>query len=180
MSVQNEEEQLLPPEADKPVLHEQIETLSKSLAEYQEKAQDSWDRLLRKEAELQNVQKRAQQDIENAKKFAIERFAQDLLQVLDSLEHGVNYAQTGQTAVKDLHDGMVLTQSILKNTMENHAIKEIDPEVGATFDPHFHEAISMQETKEMDPNRIVQVVQKGYVLQSRLLRPARVIVSKAP
>lgn len=160
-------------------LHDQIATLSKALKEAQEKVDNHWDRLLRKEADFQNVQKRAQEDVEKARKFAIERFAGELLEVVDSLEQGLTFAENGKASVEDLIQGMKLTHSVLLNALDKQEVKPINPE-GEVFNPAFHEAISIQETKDVPPNRVVAVVQKGYMLNNRLLRPARVVVSRAP
>jgi molecular chaperone GrpE len=174
------EKQALPPEQDVQELHAQIETLNAALQEESEKAKNNWDRLLRKEAELQNLQRRSQQDVENARKFASEQLASELLQVLDSFEQGLSYGQNNQASLQDLIQGIELTHSVLLKALEKHGVTVIEPKVKDTFNPSFHEAISVLETKEMEPNRIVAVVQKGYMLHNRLLRPARVVVAKAP
>ncbi len=159
-------------------LQQQLETLTQSLKEAQDKAESHWERLLRKEAEYQNGLRRAEQDVENARKFSIEKFAGEMLQVLDSLGQGASYAENGQASVKDLIEGMKLTESVILSVFEKFNITPIDP-LGEAFNPAFHEAISMQETNEVPPNQVVMVVQKGYMLHNRLLRPARVVVSKA-
>lgn len=161
-------------------LHDQIAVLSKTLQETQEKANNNWERLVRKEAELQNLIKRSEQDVENARKFAMERFAGEMLQVLDSLDQGLAYSQSNQLTVDHLVEGIKLTHSVFMNALDKQGIVAVDPAAGDVFNPAFHEAISIQETNDLEPNRIVAVVQKGYMLQNRLLRPARVVVSKAP
>lgn len=161
-------------------LHDQIATLSKALQEAQEKVASHWDRLLRREAEFQNLEKRSQEDLEKARKFAIERFAAELLEVMDSLEQGLSFAEQGKVSVEDLLKGMQLTHSVLLNALDKQGIKTIAPEIGEAFNPTYHEAISIQQTAEVPPNQIVAVVQKGYMLNNRLLRPARVVVSRAP
>ncbi len=171
------DDQLLPSPEDIKELHFQVDTLNKALAEAQEKANANWERLLRKEADMQNLQTRMQREIENTRKFAVTNFAQELVQVLDSIDQGLTYAQKEQATVKDLVEGMLLTQTVLMQVLEKHGIKPINPEVGEAFDPAFHEAISVQQTDEFEPNRIVMVVQKGYMLHERLLRPARAVVS---
>lgn len=160
-------------------LRDQIAVLSKTLQETQEKADSNWERLVRKEAELQNLIKRSEQDVDNARKFGIERFASEMLQVLDSLDQGLAYSQTDKVTVDHLVEGIKLTHSVFMNALDKQGIKLIEPVVGEAFNPAFHEAISIQETNDLEPNRIVAVVQKGYMLQNRLLRPARVVVSKA-
>ncbi len=153
-------------------LHREIESLGKSLLEAQDKAEENWQRLLRKEAELQNIQRRMQQEIDNTRKFAIERFASEILEVVDSLEQGINF--------KDAPEGMKLTYSLLLSVLAKEHITPIEPKLGEVFNPSFHEAMAMQPTAEFEPNKIVTVIQKGYMLNDRLLRPARVIVAKAP
>jgi molecular chaperone GrpE len=175
-TIQDEEE--LPSPQDVNELHDQIETLNKALREAQDKADDHWQRLLRKEADLQNVQRRADQDVENTRKFAIERLAGELLQVMDGLEQGLSYSETGKITIDTLIEGMTLTKTSLMNVLEKNGITEIDP-LGEPFDPTYHEALTMQASDEMEPNRVLKVIQKGYLLNQRLLRPARVIVSKA-
>lgn len=175
-TIQDEEE--LPSPQDINELHDQIETLNKALREAQDKADDHWQRLLRKEADLQNVQRRADQDVENTRKFAIERLAGELLQVMDGLEQGLSYSETGKITIDTLIEGMTLTKTSLMNVLEKNGITEIDP-LGEPFDPTYHEALTMQASDEMEPNRVLKVIQKGYLLNQRLLRPARVIVSKA-
>lgn len=178
-SVYKEEEEVLPSPNDLSGLHEQIRELNKLLQEAQEKADSHWERLLRKEAELQNTERRASEEVEKARKFAIERFSGDLLQVIDALEQGLSYTQNGAVTIETLVEGMKLTHNALSNVLEKYGITLIDP-MGEPFDPTYQEALTMQETKEMKPNYVLQVVQKGYLLNERLLRPARVIVSKAP
>lgn len=177
-SERKEEEEVLPSPDDVLVLHEQIQELSKALQESQEKAGSHWERLLRKEAELQNTQRRADEEVEKAKKFAVERFSGDLLPVMDALEQGLSYTQNSDITIDTVVEGMKLTHNALSHVLGKYGITVIDP-IGKPFDPMYHEALTMQETKEMKPNHVLQVVQKGYLLNERLLRPARVIVSKA-
>jgi molecular chaperone GrpE len=172
------DEHLLPSATDNTELHDQIETLNASLKAAEEKAQENWDRLLRKEAELQNQQKRAHQDSDTARKNAIRAFAVDLFEVVDSLDQGVNFAQDGKTNAHDLLEGMRLTQKVLHNLLEKHHIKPIEPKPGEPFDPNFQEAISTIATADYPPHCIVDVIQKGYILQNTVIRPARVVVSK--
>lgn len=160
-------------------LHRQIETLNQALQESQDKTNAYWERLLRKEADYQNLEKRSQQDIENARKFAIERFAQEILQVLDSFDQGLAYGQEGETQFGHLLEGMTLTRQVLISAMEKQGITEINP-LGQAFNPSFHEALSMQESNDVPANQVLMVIQKGYMLNNRLLRPARVIVAKKP
>lgn len=160
-------------------LKREIEHLSGSLKIEQEKAAQNWDRLLRKEAELQNLQKRSQDEIEKTRKFAIEKFAIEVLEVLDSMERGLDFAKEGKVDAQSLVEGMEMTHNILLNALNKHGIVPINP-LNEAFNPTFHEAISVQETNEVAPNMVLAVVQTGYLLNNRLLRPARVVVSRAP
>lgn len=159
---------------------EQIAALTKALEAAEAKAVENWDRLLRKEAELQNQQKRAQQDFESTRMNAIKSIVLDLFDVADSLEQGIGFAKDGKTKAADLLEGMCLTQKVLTGLLDKHKITLIAPKPGDPFDPNFQEAISTIETTDFKPNCIVDVIQKGYMLQKTLLRPARVVVAKAP
>jgi molecular chaperone GrpE len=143
------------------------------LAELQSKADENWERYLRASAEVENVRKRASRDVENAHKYALERFGRELLAVKDSLEMGI--AAEG-ASVESLLEGSNATLKLLGSTMERFGIVVVDPE-GEPFDPDFHEAISMQPSDNVEPGSVVTVVQKGYTLNGRLLRPAMVIVA---
>jgi len=134
---------------------------------------------LRALAELENVRKRARRDVENAHKFAVEKLAEELLTVKDSLEMGLKAAEDEEPNVEQLKEGKEMTLRQLTGVMERAGVAELDPQ-GEAFNPEFHEAMTMQETSEQDPDTVVTVIQKGYLLKGRLLRPARVIVAKAP
>jgi len=158
--------------------HEELTLL---LEDARGKADEHWDQVLRTNAELENLRRRAKQDVENAHKYALEKFAQELLPVKDSLEMGLA-AASGEAdaaeAIKQLREGTELTLKMLSAAMEKSGIKEIDP-VGETFNPEQHQAMSMQESEEHAPNTVIAVMQKGYQLNDRLIRPAMVVVSKA-
>ncbi len=143
------------------------------IAELQAKVDDNWQRYLRASAEVENVRKRAGRDVENAHKFALERFGKELLGVKDTLEMGL--AVEG-ASVETLLEGSNATLKLLATTLERFGIVEVDP-AGEPFDPEFHEAISMQPSDDVEPGSVVTVVQKGYTLNGRLLRPAMVIVA---
>ncbi len=154
------------------------EALQAQLEEARTKADDYWNRLLRAQAEIENVRKRNARELEQAHKFAVERLATELLAVKDSLEMGVDAAK-GEIEAEKLREGTELTLKMLSRAMEKFDIEEIDP-LGQPFDPARHEAMTMQENRELPPNTVVAVMQKGYAIGERLLRPAMVIVSKAP
>ena len=147
--------------------------LSEALA----KADDNWNRYLRTAAELENVRKRAARDQENARKYGVEKLAGELLTVLDSLEAGLEAG--ANAAVEDLLAGKAATLNLLRSALEQHGVSEVDPE-GEQFNPELHEAMSMQPSTTAEPGSVLTVVQKGYELNGRLLRPARVIVAMEP
>lgn len=148
------------------------------LAEAEAKAQDNWDQLLRTRAEMDNLRRRTERELENAHKYALERFAQELLAVRDSLEMGLSVGQGENIDVSNLLEGTELTLKMLVSAMEKFAIKELNP-LDEPFDPEQHQAMSMLEAPDKAPNTVINVMQKGYSLNDRLIRPAMVVVSKA-
>ncbi len=152
----------------------ELEAGESELEQVQAKADENWDRYLRTAAELENVRKRSTRDVENAHRFALERFSKELLAVKDSLEMGL--AAADKASVESLLEGSEATLKILGVTMQQFGIEEVDP-AGEPFDPDFHDAISMQPSDDVEPGSVVVVVQKGYSLNGRLLRPAMVIVA---
>lgn len=144
-----------------------------AMAELQARADENWERYLRAAAETENVRKRAARDVEHAHKFALERMGKELLGVKDTLEMGL--AAEG-ASIESLTEGSDATLKLLASVLERFGIVEIDPE-GEPFDPEFHEAISMQPSDSAEPHSVLTVVQKGYTLNGRLLRPAMVIVA---
>lgn len=147
------------------------------VAALQAQVQENWDKYLRAVAELENVRKRAARDIENARKFALERFATELLAVRDSLEMGIPAAEGASAA--DIIEGSKTTLRQLTATMERFGITEVDP-LGEPFDPTLHEAMTVQQSADVEPDTVLTVFQKGYTLNGRLLRPARVVVAAPP
>ena len=138
------------------------------------KVDENWNRYVRAAAELENVRKRANRDVENAHKFALERFASDLLAVCDSLEMAL---QTDQEAsVESLREGSEATLKLLNSVMQRFGVEQLDP-AGEPFDPNLHEAMTMQPSSTVEPGSVLTVFQKGYALNGRLLRPARVVVA---
>ena len=137
---------------------------------------ESVDKALRATAELENIRKRTSRDIENAHKYALERFVNELLPVIDSMELGINASQSAED-IESLREGMDLTLKKLFDCLEKFGVKAIDP-TGEKFDPEWHEAVSMQELEGSDSGQVVTVMQKGYELNGRLVRPAMVVVAK--
>lgn len=151
--------------------------LRQQLEEAQAAAVQGREQVLRAAAELDNMRKRAARDVEQAHRFALERFAQELLGVADSLELAVANAPTADAAA--LAAGQEATLRLLNSAFGKFAIRPIDP-AGEPFDPERHEAMAMQPSDSAEPDSVLQVVQRGYELNGRLLRPARVIVARAP
>ena len=147
------------------------------LAELQAKADENWDKYLRTAAELENVRKRAVRDVEHARKYALERFSNELLAVRDSLEMGLELGE--QTDAASLLQGSEATLKVLNKVMKQFGIEELDP-LGEPFDPNFHEAMTVQPSADLEPGSVLTVFQKGYALNGRLLRPARVVVVAEP
>ena len=156
----------------------ELERLQLALSEAEERAKSHWEQYLRAIADLDNVRKRAQRDIEAANRYGLEKFAAELLPVRDSLELAVQNAEKA-TDIRSLKQGQEATLQLLAKALEKIGIATINP-VGEPFDPARHEAVMAQPSNTAEPNSVLQVVQPGYELNGRLLRPARVIVSKAP
>ena len=163
--MQAEEEALVQAEDD---LIEQLNT-AKS------KAEENWDLLLRTKAEMENLRRRTQKDLENAHKFSIEKFITELLPIMDSMEMGLTIEDA---SAENLREGTTMTINMVSQMFEKFNIKTIDP-INEKFDPEFHQAMTAQPTDEVEPNTVMAVMQKGYLLNDRLVRPAMVLVSKA-
>jgi molecular chaperone GrpE len=143
------------------------------------KADEHWDQCMRLQADIENLHKRGERDLANAHKYGLERFATELLPVKDSLELGLAAFDADNAEIEKLKEGVELTLQMLGNALERFEIKEINP-LEEPFNPDFHQAMSMQPRDDVAPNTVVTVVQKGYQLHDRLIRPAMVIVSQAP
>jgi molecular chaperone GrpE len=156
----------------------ELERLQQALGEAEERAKNHWGQYLRAVADLDNVRKRAARDIESANRYGLEKFAQELLPVRDSLELAVQNADK-VTDLQSLKQGQVATLQLLTKALEKLGITTINP-AGEPFDPSRHEAMMAQPSNTAEPNSVLQVLQPGYELNGRVLRPARVIVSKAP
>jgi len=158
------------PEVTIELLLEQIEALKTSAA-------DSLDKAVRAQAELDNVRKRTSRDIENAHKYALEKFINELLPVLDSMELGLNASDKIED-VSSLREGMELTMKMFCSSLEKSGVSPVDPQKGDKFNPDQHEAVNMQEVDGAESGTVVTTLQKGYELNGRLIRPAMVIVAK--
>lgn len=156
---------------------EPVLSLEEQLAAAEARAAEARDQMLRALAELENVRKRAQRDVENAHRYALEKFAQELLPVKDSLDLAVENA--GRADAAALVEGQAATLRLLAKALERAGITEINP-LGQPFDADQHEAMAAQPSPTAEPDSVIAVVQRGYALNGRLLRAARVIVSRAP
>ena len=159
---------------------QEVTALQTQLTEAETKAQENWDQLLRTKAEMENLRRRNERDVENARKYALENFVKELLPVRDSLEMGLAAVNdTGDNEkVAKLREGKELTLKMLTSVFEKFGVTEINP-LDQPFNPEWHQAMSMLESKEKAPNTVLNVMQKGYLLNERLVRPAMVVVSKA-
>ena len=151
----------------------EMERLKTELAGAEERAKNHWEQYLRALADVDNVRKRGAKDLENARQFAVEKFAQDLIGVKDSLELGLQNSAKGDVAA--LVEGQSATLRLLAKAFEKAQIEEINPE-GQAFNPELHEAM-MTQPSDAPPDTVLTVIQRGYQLNGRLLRPARVVVS---
>lgn len=155
----------------------EIARLTEELDAARARADEYYERLVRSEAEKDNIRKRASRDVEGARRQGVEKLATELLGVRDSLELGLNAARQEDADIASIREGTELTLKMLTQAMQKCSIEEIDP-VGEKFDPDLHQAMSMQESEQQESNTVISVVQKGYRLEDRLLRPALVMVAK--
>lgn len=155
------------------------EDLLLSLQDARAKADDYWNQLLRLRAEMANQQRRAERELENAHKYGLEKFAAEMLPVIDGLEMGLNASAAGEGVdpVK-LREGMELTLKILSASLEKFGVRALNP-AGEKFNPAQHQAMAVQPASGAEPNTVLAVYQKGYLLNDRLMRPAMVVVSAA-
>ncbi len=168
-----DEAQLDAPELESP---EKIaDSFETQLEDAQAKAAENWNQYLLAKAEIDNLRRRNAKDVENAHKYGIEKFVTELLPVIDGMGMGL---VSEDASAESLREGMELTLSMLGKMMEKLGIEEIDP-MNEKFDPEKHQAMSMQPNAEVEPNTVIAVMQKGYSLNERLIRPAMVMVSKA-
>ena len=153
-------------------------TLEETIAQLHEEVAAAKDIAMRAQADAQNVKRRAEQDIEKARKFALERFCSELLPVADNLERALEATTGDEEIVKPIAEGVQLTLKSFHDALKKFNIEALDPQ-GEPFDPQLHQAMTMVENNEVEPNTVIAVMQKGYTLNGRLVRPAMVMVSKA-
>ena len=155
-----------------------VEALQKQLAESEKKSTENLDKALRIQAEMENLKRRTQKDLENAHKFALDKFSKELLAVIDSLELGLHAVIGNSEEIQKIREGYELTLKQFESVFSKFNIEKIDP-TGKSFNPELHQAMTMQPSAETKPNTVLNVFQKGYSLNGRLIRPAMVVVSKA-
>jgi len=156
--------------------HPSYPELEEKLTLAEQKAHESWEKSMRAMAELDNVRRRAERDVEQAHRYGQGKLVAALIPVLDSLDQAIGLS--GEHKDKAMTEGLELTRKLFIDALHQHQVEAIDP-MGLAFNPQEHEAMSIQETNEVAPNTVVAVFQKGYKLSDRVIRPARVIVSKA-
>ncbi len=157
---------------------DELEELEQALATAEQEKVLHRDAMLRMQAEMDNLRKRLIRDLEKSRKLALERIMKDLLQVRDSMERGLE-ADVDSSTTASLLEGQALTLKMLAKVMQDHDLELIDP-MGEPFNPEFHEAVAVQPSEELEENSVMEVLQKGYKLHDRLVRPAMVVVSRKP
>lgn len=166
-------------QTDEPAVEEVVVLNNdEQVAAAQEETAQIKEQMIREQAETQNIRKRLQKDVENARKYALEKFAEDLLPIIDNLERAIASAGEGEE-VKPVLEGLELTLKSFVDTLAKYNVEQVDPH-GEPFDPQLHQAMTMVPNPDIEPNSVMDVVQKGYTLNGRLVRPAMVVVSKAP
>ena len=164
-----EEEQS--PEAEIAMLYAELEAAKQTIA-------DQKDGVVRAAADVDNIRRRAAQDVEKAHKFALEKFANELLPVIDNLERAIEFSDKENETLKPLLEGIDMTVKSFNDAVAKFGVEIVNPQ-GEQFNPDFHQAMSIQPSNDVTPNTVIAVMQKGYTLNGRLLRPAMVMVSKA-
>lgn len=165
-----------PAEGEEETKADELEQLRQQVEQQKQVVAESREKVLRAQAELENMRKRTARDIENAHKYALEKFVRDLLPVMDSMELGISASDSAED-LNTLREGMDLTWKKFATTLEKFGVKVINPQ-NEKFNPELHEAVSMQEQKGVESGTVISVMQKGYELNGRLVRPAMVIVAK--
>ena len=153
------------------------ETVEQQLAKAQDTIKDYWDQMMRLRAEIENNRRRAEREVESAHKYALKNFVEHLLPVIDSMEMGQTAAAADNATLESIREGTELTISMLVQVLEKNGLEPVDP-IGEKFDPEKHQAISMIDVEEAESNTVVEVMQKGFTLNDRLVRPAMVVVAR--
>jgi len=166
-----EEQTELSPEEEIAGLYLELEAAKQTIA-------DQKDSVVRAAADVENIRRRSAQDVEKARKFALEKFANELLPVIDNLERAIEFSDKENETLKPVLEGIEMTLKSFEGALEKFGVETVNPQ-GETFNPDFHQAMSIQPSDDVTPNTVLAVMQKGYTLNGRLLRPAMVMVSKA-
>lgn len=166
-----------PQHTEAAALEGEPESMQQQLLEAQQTVKEYWDQIMRLRAEMENNRKRAERDVEAAHKYALKSFFESLLPVIDSMEMGQAAALSENATLESIREGSILTMNMLVQTLEKHGLEQINP-LGETFDPERHQAISMIEQEGVESNKVIEVMQKGFALNDRLVRPAMVVVTK--
>jgi len=170
-SIEKTEDENIEASAQEP----QEDDLQTQLEEAQKSAKDNWDKVIRAQAEMENLKRRNAKDLENAHKFALDGFVKALLEVKDSLTMGIKTAKDDNASVDSITEGLEMTDKVFISTMEKFGVELLDP-TGETFNPEFHEAVTMIPMPDKESNSVLEVVQHGFTLNGRLVRPAMVVV----
>ncbi|CCQ12225.1 Heat shock protein GrpE [Pseudoalteromonas luteoviolacea B = ATCC 29581] len=166
-----EEHAQLSPEEEIAGLYAELEAAKQTI-------KDQQDGVLRAAADVENMRRRAAQDVEKAQKFALEKFANELLPVIDNLERAIEFSDKENETLKPVLEGVEMTLKNFSDAVAKFGVEVVNPQ-GEAFNPEFHQAMSIQPSNDVSPNTVLAVMQKGYTLNGRLLRPAMVMVSKA-
>ena len=158
-----------------PIANEKSLDLEAQLGEAQQSAKENWDKLLRSQAEMENLKRRTAKDLEKAHKYALDGFVKALLEVKDSLSMGLKSAMDKNATLEHTIEGLELTNKVFNSTLEKFGVETVDP-IGETFNPELHEAVTMVPMPNKKSNTVLEVVQVGFTLNDRLVRPAMVIV----
>lgn len=153
------------------------ESMEQQLLKAQDTIKDYWDQMMRLRAEIDNNRKRAERDVENAHKYALKSFVENLLPVIDSMELGQTAATADNATLESIREGSELTIGMFVQVLEKSGLEQVDP-LGEKFDPERHQAISMIDVESAESNTVIEVMQKGFLLNDRLVRPAMVVVAK--
>ena len=164
-------------ESEQDIQESKIAQLEAALLASESKVKEQQDAVLRAKADVENMRRRTEQEIDKARKYALNKFAEELLPVIDNLERAIAAADTENEAVKPIVEGVELTHKTFVDVVAKFGLKEINPE-GEAFNPELHQAMSIQESADHEPNTVMFVMQKGYELNGRVIRPAMVMVSK--
>ncbi|WP_413285026.1 nucleotide exchange factor GrpE [Vibrio sp. MA40-2] len=154
-----------------------IAQLEAALLQSEMRVKEQQESVLRAKAEVENMRRRSEQEIDKARKYALNKFAEELLPVIDNLERAIQAADSENETIKPLLEGVELTHKTFTDSVAKFGLKEINPD-GEAFNPEFHQAMSIQESADHEPNTVMFVMQKGYELNGRVIRPAMVMVSK--